>query len=161
MTKLDSILKSRSITLLTKVYIVKAMIFPVVCTMWELCHKEGRVLKSCCFWTVVQEKALESHLDCKEFKPASSKGNQPWIFIGRTDALAEAPVLWPPDTKSWLIGKDPDTGKDRRQEKGMTEMVEWHHWLNGHEFEQTLEDNEGQESLACCNPQGHKDSHMS
>ena len=97
--------------------------------MWELDHKEGWVLKNWCFWTVVLEKTLESPLDCKEIKPVHPKGNQPWIFIGRTDAEAEAPVLWPPDVKSWFIGKDTNAGKDWRKEKGMTEdeIVGWHH----------------------------------
>ena len=96
------------------------------------------VLKNWCFWTVVLEKTLESPLDCKEIQPVHPKGNQSWISIGRTDAEAETPKLWPPDAENWLIGKDPDAGKDkRREEKGMTEdeMVGWHHWLNGHEFE--------------------------
>ena len=108
--------------------------------MWELDHKEGWATKNWCFWTVVLEKTAESPLDCKDSKPVNPKENQSWIFIERTDAEAEAPVLWPPDAKSWLIGKDPDAGKDWRQEKGMTEdeMVEWHHWLDGHEFEQAL-----------------------
>ena len=107
------------------------------------------------FQTVLLEKMLESPLNCKGIKPVSTKGNQPWIFIGRTDAEAEAPVLWPPDEKSWLIGKDHDVGKDwRQEEKGTTEneMVGWHHRLDGHEFEQTLEDSEGQGSLVCCSP---------
>ena len=107
--------------------------------MWELDHKEGWVLKNWCFWTEVLEKTLESPLDHKEFKPVNPKENQPWIFIGRTDAEAEAPTLWPPHVKSQLIGRDPDAGKDWRQEgKGTTEdkMVGWHHQLNGHEFEQ-------------------------
>ena len=106
--------------------------------MWELDHKESWVLKNWCFWTVVLEKTLESPLDCKEIKPFNSKGNQSWIFIGRTDAEAEIPILWPPDAKNWLTGKDPDAGKDRRwEEKGTTEddMVGWHHQLNGQEFE--------------------------
>ena len=106
------------------------------------------------------EKTFESPLDCKEIKPVNPKGNQPWLFIGRTDAEAEAPVLCPPDGKRRLIGKDPDAGKDRRQEdKGTTgdEMVGWHHLHNGHEFEQTLADSEGQGSLICCSPQGHKE----
>ena len=105
--------------------------------MWELDHKESWVLKNWCFWTVVLEKILESPLDSKEIKPVNPKGNQPWIFIERADA--EALILWPPDAKSWLIGKDPDAGEDWRQkEKGVTEdeMVRWHHWLNGREFEQ-------------------------
>ena len=114
--------------------------------MWELDHKEVWAQKNWCFWTAVLEKTPESPLDCKEIKPVSPKGNQPWIFITRTDAEAEVPVLWPPDTKSQLIGKDPDAGKDWRQEKGTTEdeMIGWHHQLNGHEFEQTLRDSEGQ-----------------
>ena len=109
--------------------------------MWELDHKEGWVLKNWCFWTVVLEKTLESPLDSKEIKWVNPKGTQSWIFIGRTDAEAEAPVLWPPDAKSWLIGKDLDAGKDwGQEEKGLTEdeMVEWH------EFKQTLGDSEGQ-----------------
>ena len=113
-----------------------------------------------CFSIVVLEKTLESPLDSKEIKPVNPKGNQPWIFIGRTDAKTEAPVLWPPDVKSWLIGKDPDAGKDwRQEEKGMTEdeMVGWHHWLNGHEFEQALGDGEGEGSLECCSPWGCKE----
>ena len=129
--------------------------------MWELDHKEGWVLKNWCFCTVVLEKTIESPLDCKEIKPVNRKGNQSWIFIGRTDAEAEAPILWPPNAKSWLTGKDPDAGKDWRwEEKGMTEdkMVGWHHWLNGHEFEQALGDGEGQGSLASCSPRGHKES---
>ena len=105
------------------------------------------------------EKTLESPLDCKETKPINPKGKQLWMFIRRTDAEAKAPILWPPDVKSQLIGKDPDTRKDWGQEdKGVTEnkMVGWYHWLNKHEFEQTLEDSEGQGSLACCSPWSHK-----
>ena len=127
--------------------------------MWELDYKESWVLKNWCFWTVVLEKSLESPLDCKGIQPVHPKGNQSWIFIGRTDAKAETPILWPPDAKNWLIWKDPDAGKYWRQEdKGMTEdeMVGWHHWLNGHEFEQTLGDSKGQESLACFSPWGCK-----
>ena len=108
---------------------------------------------------MVLEKTLESPLDCKEIKPVNPKGNQSWIFIGRTDAEAEAPILWPPDVNSWLIRKD--AGEDwRQEEKEMTEdkMVKWHHWLNGHEFEQALGDGEGQGSLACYSPWGHKES---
>ena len=139
MTNLDSILKSRDITLPTKVHLVKAMVFPVVmygCGSWTI--KKAECWKNWCFWTVVLEKTPESPLDCKEIKPVHPKGNQSWIFIGRTDAEAETPVLWPPDAKNWLIWKDPDVGKDwRQEEKGMTEdeMVGWHHQLNGHEFE--------------------------
>ena len=139
--------------MLRKVHIVKAMIFSSGHVwMWELDYKESWVLNNWCFWTVVLEKTLESPLDCKEIQPVNPKGNQSWVFIGRTDAEAEAPILWPPDVKSWLIGKDPDAGKDwRQEEKGITEdeMVGWHHWLNGHEFEQTP-GNSGQESLVCC-----------
>ena len=106
--------------------------------IWELDHKEGWVLKNWCFWTVLLDKTLESPLESKEIKPVNHKGNQLWIFIGRTDAEAEAPILWQPDAKSWLIRKGPDAGKDwRQEEKGTTEndMVGWHHWLNGHESE--------------------------
>ena len=105
--------------------------------MWELDNKKGWALKNWCLWTVVLEKTLESLLDIKEIQPVHPKGNQSWIFIGRTDAEAETPILWPPDTKSWLIWKDPDAGKEWRwEEKGMTEdeMVVWHHWLYGLEF---------------------------
>ena len=105
--------------------------------MWELDYKESWVLKNWCFWTVVLEKTLESPLDSKEIQPVNPKGNQSWIFIGRSDAEAETPILWPPDLKSWLICKDPDAGKNWRQEENGTEdeMVGWHHQLNGHEFE--------------------------
>ena len=129
--------------------------------MWELDYKESWALKNWCFWTVVLEKTLESPLDCKEIQPVHPKGNQSWIFIGRTDA--ETPILWSPDVKNWLIGKDPDTGKDWRQkEKGMTEdeMVGWHHWLNEHEFEQALGVGDGQGSLACWSSWGHKEPDM-
>ena len=121
--------------------------------MWELDYKESWVLKNWCFWTVVLEKTLESPLDFKEIKPVHPKGNQSWIFIGRTDAEGETPILWLSDAKSWLIGKDPDAGKDWRQEgKGSTEneMTGCHHLLNGHEFEQALRDDEEQGSLVCC-----------
>ena len=129
--------------------------------IWGLDYKESWAPKNWCFWTVVLEKTLQSLLDCKEIKPVNPKGNQPWIFIGRTDAEAETPILWPPDVKNWLIGKDPDTGKDWRQEKRGTiedEMVGWHHWLNGHEFEKAPGSGDGQESLACCSPWGCKGS---
>ena len=164
MTNLDSILKSRDITLLTKMHLVKAMVFPVIMDgCWELDHKEGWAPKKWWFWTAVLEKTLESPLDCKVMKPVNSKGNKPWILIGRTDVEAEALVLWPSDAKSQVVGKDCDAGKDRGQEeKGMTEdeMVGGHHWLNGHELEQALGDGEGQGSLACCNPWGCKESDM-
>ena len=117
--------------------------------MLELDHKEGWVPKNWCFQTVVLEKTLESPLDCKEIKPVNPKGNQSWIFIQRTDAEAEAKLAWPPDVKSQPIRKDPDAGKEWRQEKGMTEdeRVGWHHRLSGCEFEQALRDSEGQGSL--------------
>ena len=128
--------------------------------MWELDHKEGWAPKNWCFWTVVLEKTLESPLDCKETKPVNPKGNQSCIFIGRTDAEAEAPILWPPDARIQLIGKDPDSEKEwRQEEKGVTEdkVAEWHYWLSGHEFEQALGDGKGQGGRACCNPWGHQE----
>ena len=127
--------------------------------LWELDHKEGWALKNWCF-QIVPEKTLESPLDSKETQPVSPKGNQPSIFIGRTDAEAEAPIIWPPDVKSWLIGKDSDVKVWKQEEKGATEdeMVGWHHQHDGHEFEQTLGDSEGQGSLVCCCPWGHKES---
>ena len=121
---------------------------------WELDHKESWVPKNWCFWT------LESPLDCKEIKSVNPKGNQPWVFIGRTDAEAEAPILWPPDAKSWLIRKDPDAVEDwRQEEKGTTEyqMVGWHHQLSRHEFEQIVETSEGQGNLVCSSPWGCKE----
>ena len=135
MTNLDSIFKSRDITLPTKVRLVKAMVFPVV--VWELDYKESWAPKNWCFWTVVLEKTLESPLDSKEIQSIHPNGDQSWVFIGRTDATAETPVLRPLDGNNWLFWKDPDSGKDWRREKGMTEdeMVGWHHQLNGHEFE--------------------------
>ena len=127
--------------------------------MWELNCKEGREPKNWCFQIVVLEKTLKSPLDSMEIKPVNPEGNQPWIFTGRTDAKAETPILWPPDMKSQLIGKDPDARKDWRQkEKGSAEgeMIRKHHQLKGYEFEQTLRDSEEQGSLACCNPKCHK-----
>ena len=118
------------------------MVFPVVmygCESWTI--KKDECWRIDGLWTVMLKKILESPLNCKKIKPIYPKGNHPWIFIGRTDAKAEAPILWPPDVKNWLIGKDPDAGKDwMQEEKGTTEveMVGWHHWLNGHEFEQAL-----------------------
>ena len=112
---------------------------------------------------MVLEKTLESPLDCEEIQLVHSKGDQSWIFTGRTDAEAEAPILWPPNAKNWLTGKDSDAGKDwRQEEKGMTEdeMVGWHHWLDGHEFEQSPGVGDRQENLACCSPQGHKELDM-
>ena len=130
--------------------------------MWELDHKESWMLKNWSFWSVVLEKALESNLDCKEIKPANPIGNQSWIFIGRTDAEAEAPILWTPDVKNWLICKDPDAGKDwRQEEKGLTEeMVGWHHQPDGHEFEQVPGTGDGQGRLASYRPWGRKELDM-
>ena len=139
MTNLDSILKSRDITLPTKVCLVKGMVFPLVmygCESWPV--KKAECQKIWCSWTVVLEKTLESPLDCREIQPVHPKGDQSWVFIGRTDAEAETPILWPPHAKSWFIWKDSDAGKNwGREKKGMTEdeMVRWHHRLNGHEFE--------------------------
>ena len=129
--------------------------------MWELDYKESWVLKNWWFGTVLLEKTLQSPLDCKEIKPVNSKGDQSWVFIGRTDFEAETPILWPSDVKSWLIWKDPDAGKDWGQEqKWVTEdeMVEWHHWLKGHEFEWTPGVGDGQGGLVCCSPWGCKES---
>ena len=127
--------------------------FSVVMYGCELDHKENWALKNWYFWAVVLEKTLERTLDCKELKPVNCKRNQPWICFRRTDA--EAPILWPSDPKSQLIRKYPDSGKDwRQEEKGMTEdeMFGWHHWHDGHEFEQAPEDGKGQGSLVCCSP---------
>ena len=129
--------------------------------MWELDYKESWVQKNRCFWTVVLEKTLESPLDCKEFQPVHPKGNQSWLFIGRTDAEAETPILWPPDVKNRHSGKDPDAGKDWGWEvKGTTEdeMVGWHHQCDGHEFEQALGVGDGQGSPVWCSPWHHKES---
>ena len=134
------VLKRGGITLLTKVCLVKTMVFPVVMYRYKSDHKEGWAPNNWCFWTVVLEKTLESPLDSKKIKPVHPKGNQPWRFTRRTDAEAEAPVFWPLDSKNWLIGKDPDAGKDwGLEEKGVTEdeMVGWHHWFHGHESVQT------------------------
>ena len=123
--------------------------------VWELDHKESWAPKNWCFWTVVREKTLESPLNCKEIQQVHPKGNQSWIFIGRTDAEAEAPKLWPPDAKNWLLGKDPDAGIDWRQEEKRAaedEMVGWHQPLNGCEFEQAPGDSEWQGSLVYCGP---------
>ena len=162
MTNLDSILKSRDITLLTKVHLVKAMFFSSS-NVWirELDCEESWAPKNWCFWTVVLEKALESPLDCKEIQPVHPKGDQSWVFIGRTDAEAESPVPWPPHVKSWLIGKDPDSGRDwGQEEKGTTEdeTAGWHHRLDGREFEWTLGVGDGQGGLACCDSWGCKES---
>ena len=157
-TNLDSILKIRDITLSTKVRLVSLWIFQGSCMDVRV---KSWVPKNWCFWTVVLEKTLESPLDCKESTPVSPKGKQSWIFTGRTDA--EAPVLWPPDMKNRLIGKDPEAGKDWRQEKKGTtqdEMVWWPHQLNGHEVEQAVGAGDGQGSLACYSPWGYKESDM-
>ena len=130
--------------------------------MWVLDHKECWALENRFFWTVLLVKTLESPLDSEEIKPVSPERKQPWIFIGRTDTKAKAPILWSPDAKNWLVGKDPDAGKDwGQEEKGTTEdeMVGWHQRLNGHEFEQTPGDSEGQGSLACCSPWVHRVGH--
>ena len=128
--------------------------------MWELDRKEDWAPKNCCFRTMVLEKTLKSPLDCKEIQPVNPKGNQPWIFIGRTDAEAEAPIHWLPNAKSLLIWKDPVLGKIEGRRRKMTEyaMGGWHHQLNGHQFEQALGDGEGQGSLVCCSLWGHKES---
>ena len=135
---LDSILKSRHYFAI-KFHLVKAIVF---CSshvwMWELGYQESWAPKNWCFWTMVLEETLENPLDCKEIQPVHPKGNQSWIFIGRTDVEAETPILWLPDVKNWLIGEAPDAGKDwRQEEKGTTEdeMVGWHYQLDGHEFE--------------------------
>ena len=129
--------------------------------MWELDNKESWALKNWCIRTVMLEKILESPLDCNEIQPVHPKGDQSWMFIGRTDAEAETPILWPPDVKNWLIWKDPDAGKNwRQEEKGTTEdeMVGWHHRLDGHEFEQALGVGDKQGGLACCSPLSCKES---
>ena len=160
MTNLDSILKSRAITLPTKVHLVKDMVFPLVidgCESWTI--------KKAVYWRINAFEVwcwqtLESPLDCKEIQPVHPKGNQSWIVIGRTDAEAEAPIFWPPDEKNWLVRKDPDAGKDLRQEKKGTaedKVVGWHHQLDGHDFEQPPGDGEGQGSLVCCGPWGRRE----
>ena len=128
--------------------------------MWELDCEESWEPKNWCFWTVVLEKTLESSLDYKKIQPVHPKGDQSWVFIGRTDAKAQTPILWPPDAKSWLIGKYPDDRKDwGQEEKGTTEdeMAGWHHWLDGHEFEWTPGVDDRQGGLACCNSWGCKE----
>ena len=161
MTNLDSVLKSRNIALPAKVHLVKAMVFPVVmcgCESWTI--KKAERIRIDAFELWFWRRLLKSPLDCKEIQPVHPKGNQSWIFIGRTDPEAETPILWPPDAKNRLIVKDPDAGKDwRQEEKGTTEdeMVGWHHQLNGHEFEWTPGISDGQGSLACCSPWGRKE----
>ena len=164
MTNLDSLLKSRDITLTTKICLVKATAFPVVMyghESWTI--KKVEHWRTDAFWTVVLEKTLESPLDSKEIQLVHPKGNQSWLFIGRTDVEAETLILWPLHVKNWLIENDPNSGKDWRQEvKGTTEdeMVGWCHRLNGHEFEQDPGVGDGQGSLACCSPWGRKESDM-
>ena len=161
MTNLDSILKSRDITLPTKVHLVRAMVFPVImygCESWTI--KKSWEPENWYFWTVMLEKTLESPLDCKEIQPVNPEGNQSWLFIGRTDVEAETPILWPPDVKNWVIWKDPESGKDWRQEEKETienEMVGWHHKLDGHEFEQAPGVGDGQRIPSCCSLWGHKE----
>ena len=128
--------------------------------MWMLDYKKCWAPRNWCFWTVVLEKTLESRLDCKEIQPVHPKGDQSWIYIWRTDGETEALILWLPDAKNWFIWKDPDAGKDwGQEEKGTTEdkLVEWHHRLDGHEFEQALGVGDGQGSLVCCSPWGYKE----
>ena len=129
--------------------------------MWELDCEEGWAPKNWCIWTVVLEKTLEGPLDCKEIQPVHSEGDQPWDFFGRNAAKAEAPVLWPPHVKSWLIGKDFDTGRDwGQEEKGTTEneMAGWHHWFDGCESKWTPGVGDGQGGLVCCDSWGRKES---
>ena len=131
--------------------------------MWELDYKEGWAPKNWCFWTVVLEKTLENPLVCKEIQPLHSKGDQSWVFTGRTDSEAEIPILWPPHAKSWLIGKDSDAGRDwGQEEKGTTEdeVAGWHHRLDGHEFEWTPRVGDGQGGPACCDSWDSKESDM-
>ena len=172
MTNLDSIFKSKDITLPTKVHLVKAMVFPVVmyeCESWSMKKAEcGRIdaFELWCWrrllrvpWTARRSK--QSTL--KEIQPVHSKWDQFWVFTGRTDAKAETPIVWPPHAKSWLIGKDSDAGRDwRQEEKGMREdeMDVWHHWLDGCEFEWTPGVSDGQGGLACCDSWGRKELDM-
>ena len=159
MSNLDSIFKSRDIANKGS----SSQRYGFSCGhvwIWELDCEEGWTPKNWCFWTVVLEETLESPLDCKEIQPVHSKGDESWIFIGRTDAEAETPILWLPDVKNWLIGKDPDAGKDwRREEKGTTEdeMVGRYHRLNGHEFRWTPGVGDGQRGLACCSAWSRKE----
>ena len=161
MTNLESMLKSRDITLLTKVHLVKAVVFPVVmygCERWTVKKAECQRIEPFELWC--WRRLLRVPLDCKEIQPVLPKGDQSWVFIGRTDAEAETPILWPPDVKSWLIGKDSDAGKDWRREKGTTEdeMAGWHHQLDGHGFGWTPGVGDGQGVLACCYSWGQKQS---
>ena len=161
MTNLDSILKSRDITLPTKVHLVKAMVFPVVmygCESWTVNKAERWRIDGFELWCW---RRLLSPLDCKEMQPVHPKEDQPWVFFGRNDAKAETPVLWPPHAKTWLIGKDSDAGRDWGQEEKWTtedEMAGWHHRLYGNEFEWTPGAGDAQGGLACCDSWGCKDS---
>ena len=162
MTNLESILKSRKYHFVDKGLQSYGFSRNHV-WMWDLDYKESWALKNWCFWSVVLEKTLERPFDCKEIKSVNPKGNQHWIFIGKIDAETAAPVLWPPDAKSWLIRKDPGDGKDWRQEETGTaedKMIGWHHQFNGHKFEQVLRVGEEQRSLVCYSPWGCKESDM-
>ena len=163
MTNLDSIFKSRHY-FANKGPSSQGYGFPSGHVwMWELDCEETWAPKNWCFWTVVLEKTLESPLDCKEIQPVHPKGDQSWVFTGRTDAEAETPILWPLHAKGWFIGKDSDAGRDWGQEKKGTtedEMAGWHHRLNVHEFGWTLGVGDGQGGLACCDPWGCKESDM-
>ena len=161
MTKLDSIFKSRDYFVNKGPSSQSYGFSSSHVWMWELDYKESWAQKGWYFWTVVLEKTLESPLDCKAIQPIHPKGNHSWVLIGRTDVEAETSIFWPPDARSWLIWKDPDVGKDwRQEEKGMTEdeMVRWHHGLNGHEFGWTPGVGDGQGGLVCCSSWGHKKS---
>ena len=164
MTNLDSIFKSRDITLPTKVCLVKAMVFPVImygCESWNLKKAEWRRIDAFELWC--WRRLLRVPWTCKEIQPVHPKRDQSWVFIGRTDAEAETPILWPTDVKSRLIWKDPDAGKDwRREEKGTTEdeMIGWYHRLNGHGCGWTPGAGDGQGGLACCGSWGRKESDM-
>ena len=130
--------------------------------MWELDHKESWTPKNWCFWAVMLEKTLEGLLDCKEIHPVNPKGNQPWIFIGRTDAEVERPIFWPPAAKNWLVRKDPEPGEYWGQERWAAEgkILGWHHRLSGHEFEQAPGDSKGQRSTECGSPRGRRELDM-
>ena len=161
MTNLHSILKSRDIILLTKFCIVKFMVFPVVIYRCKSCTINKFECQRIYAFELWCWRRLKNPLDHKEIKSFNPKGNQPWIFIGKTEAEFEAPILWPPDVQKWLIGEVPDAGKDWKQEDKGTiedELVGWHQQLSGHEFEQVLADGEGQGSLACCSPWCCKES---
>ena len=159
MTNLDSIFKSRDITLPTKVHLVKAMVFPVVMYGCESSTVKTVSTGELMLWAVVLEKTLEGPLDCKEIQPVHPKGDQPWVFIGRTGAKAETPILWPPHVKSWLIGKDSDAGRDWGKEEKGTVEDEMAGGLDGQELEWTPGVDEGQGVLACCDSWGHKESY--